>query len=71
MPDRSLLTDRLILRDLTDADLLFDLDSDPEVMRYVGPRPAPDVAGCRDRTRTVDVPFQAHPAHFALSQANL
>ena len=33
-----LLTDRLILRDITEADaeLLFDLDSDPEVMRYIG-----------------------------------
>jgi len=60
-----LLTDRLILRDITEADaeLLFDLDSDPEVMRYIGPRPAPDVAGYRERTRTVYVPFQAHPWH--------
>jgi [ribosomal protein S5]-alanine N-acetyltransferase len=60
-----LLTDRLILRDITEADaeLLFDLDSDPEVMRYIGPRPAPDVAGYRDRTRNVYVPFQAHPWH--------
>lgn len=62
---RSLLTDRLILRDITEADaeLLFDLDSDPEVMRYLGPRPAPDVAGYRDRIRTVYVPQQAHPWH--------
>jgi RimJ/RimL family protein N-acetyltransferase len=60
-----LLTDRLILRDITEADaeLLVDLDSDPEVMRYIGPRPAPDVAGYRDRTRTVYVPLQAHPWH--------
>jgi RimJ/RimL family protein N-acetyltransferase len=60
-----LLTDRLVLRDLTEADaeLLFDLDSDPEVMRYLGPRPAPDVAGYRDRTRAVYVPLQAHPWH--------
>jgi RimJ/RimL family protein N-acetyltransferase len=60
-----LLTDRLILRDVTEADaeLLFDLDSDPAVMRYIGPRPAPDVAGYRERTRTVYVPIQAHPWH--------
>ena len=61
-----LLTDRLILRDITEADaeLLFDLDSDPEVMRYIGPRPAPDVAAYRERTRTVYVPLQqAHPWH--------
>ncbi len=60
-----LLTDRLVLRDVTEADaeLLFDLDSDPEVMRYIGPRPASDVASYRDRTRTVYVPQQAHPWH--------
>ena len=42
-------TDRLILRDVTEADaeLLFDLDSDPEVMRYIGPRPSLDVADYR------------------------
>jgi RimJ/RimL family protein N-acetyltransferase len=58
-------TDRLTLRDITEADagLLFDLDSDPEVMRYIGPRPAPDLASYRDRTRTVYVPLQAHPWH--------
>jgi hypothetical protein len=61
----SILTDRLILRDITEADaeLLFNLDSDPEVMRYIGPRPAADVAGYRDRTRTVYVPWQAHLWH--------
>jgi ribosomal-protein-alanine N-acetyltransferase len=60
-----ILTERLVLRDITEADaeLLFALDSDPEVMRYIGPRPAPDVGGYRDRTRTVYVPFQAHPWH--------
>ena len=38
-----LVTDRLVLRDITEADAepLFDLDSDPEVMRYLGgPRSA-------------------------------
>jgi RimJ/RimL family protein N-acetyltransferase len=60
-----LLTDRLLLRDITEADaeMLFDLDSDPEVMRHIGPRPAPDVASYRERTRTVYVPQQAHPWH--------
>jgi RimJ/RimL family protein N-acetyltransferase len=53
------------MRDITEADAesLFELDADPEVMRYVGPRPAPDVAGYRDRTRAVYVPWQAHPWH--------
>jgi RimJ/RimL family protein N-acetyltransferase len=58
-------TDRLVLRDITEADaeLLFELDSDPEVMRYIGPRPWNDVAGYRERTRTVYMPQQAHPWH--------
>ena len=72
---KPLLTPRLILRDITlaDAELLFDLDSDPEVMRYIGPRPAPDVAGYRDRTRTVYLPQQAHAWHgvrIALDRAS-
>ncbi len=60
-----ILTDRLVLRDITedDAGLLFDLDSDPEVMRHIGPPPAPDVGWYRDRTRTVYLPYQAHPWH--------
>jgi len=60
-----LVTHRLILRDITEADaeLLFELDSDPEVMRYLGPRPATDLASYRDRTRTVYLPQQAHPWH--------
>jgi RimJ/RimL family protein N-acetyltransferase len=70
-----LLTDRLMFRDVTenDAELFFDLDSDPEVVRYVGPRPAPDVAGYRERFRTVYVPMQAHPwrgVRIALDRAS-
>jgi ribosomal-protein-alanine N-acetyltransferase len=59
------VTDRLILCDITEADAesMFELDSDPEVMRYLGSRPAPDVAAYRDRARTVYVPQQAHPWH--------
>jgi RimJ/RimL family protein N-acetyltransferase len=60
-----LLTDRLILRDIDekDASLLFDLDTDPEVMWYIGPWRAPDVGWYRDRIRSVYVPMQAHPWH--------
>ncbi len=60
-----LLTNRLILRDITEADaeLLLELDSDPEVMRFIGARPAPDVSWYRDRIRTVYLPQQAHPWH--------
>lgn len=37
-------TERLILRAIlpTDVDALFELDSDPEVHRYVGQRPVTD-----------------------------
>jgi RimJ/RimL family protein N-acetyltransferase len=60
-----LLTDRLILRDVSEGDTesLFELDSDPEVMRYVGPRPATDVTWYRERTQRVYLPLQAHPWH--------
>lgn len=60
-----LLTDRLLIRDITaaDAELLYDLDSDPEVMRYVGSRPATELQWYRDRIRSVYLPQQAHPWH--------
>jgi RimJ/RimL family protein N-acetyltransferase len=60
-----LRTERLVLRDITEADaqLLFDLDSDPEVMHYIGPQPASGVAPYRERIRNVYIPFQAHPWH--------
>ena len=60
-----LLTKRLLIRDVTEADaeLLFDLDSDPEVMRYIGPQVASDSSWYRDRIRTKFIPKQAHPWH--------
>jgi RimJ/RimL family protein N-acetyltransferase len=60
-----LLTERLILRDVaeSDAQLLFELDSNPEVMRHIGVQPAADVSWYRDRIRMVYVPQQAHPWH--------
>jgi RimJ/RimL family protein N-acetyltransferase len=60
-----LLTARLILRDVTEADaeLLIDLDADAEVMRYIGVQGPPDLARCRERIRTVYLPQQAHPWH--------
>jgi RimJ/RimL family protein N-acetyltransferase len=57
-------TDRLVLRRFTedDAPRLFDLDSDPEVMRYVGPYGLPTVEAYRDRIRDVWLPsYAAHP----------
>jgi RimJ/RimL family protein N-acetyltransferase len=57
-------TDRLVLRRFTedDAPLLFELDSDPEVMRYVGPYGLPTVGAYRDRLRDAWLPQYAdHP----------
>jgi RimJ/RimL family protein N-acetyltransferase len=49
-------TERLLLRHVTEADAprLFDLDQDPEVMRYVGP--APTFEAHVERIRTVFLP---------------
>jgi [ribosomal protein S5]-alanine N-acetyltransferase len=60
-------TDRLTLRRFTDTDadgrLLFELDSDPEVMRFIGPFRLPNVEAYRERIRTVWLPqCAAHPA---------
>lgn len=60
-----ILTERLLLRDCTEADApsLFQLDHEPEVMRAVGPPPADDIAWYRDRIGSVYVPYQAHAWH--------
>jgi RimJ/RimL family protein N-acetyltransferase len=58
-------TDRLVLRRFTedDAPLLFELDSDPEVMRYIGPYALPTVEAYRQRLRDAWLPqYAAHPA---------
>ena len=63
---RVLETERLRLRGFIDSDadarLLFELDSDPEVMRYIGPFRLPTVEAVRERMRTVWLPYySAHP----------
>src|SRR5690242_1631085 len=47
-------TPRLVLREFTehDADDLFALDADPEVMRYIGPYRLADVDAYREYIRT-------------------
>jgi [ribosomal protein S5]-alanine N-acetyltransferase len=56
-------TERLRLRGFTDTDadaqLLFELDSDPEVMRYIGPSLGSNVEAYRQRIRTVWLPYFA------------
>lgn len=60
-----LQTARLVLRDVTEADAerLLELDSDPNVMRYISSTPPPELASYRDRIRTVFLPRQAHSWH--------
>ncbi|HEV3439400.1 MAG TPA: GNAT family N-acetyltransferase [Gemmata sp.] len=67
MMDVFLETDRLILRRFTDTDedasLLYELDSDPEVMRYIGPFALGGIEAYRERLRTFWLPYYAaHPA---------
>jgi RimJ/RimL family protein N-acetyltransferase len=59
-------TVRLRLRGFTDSDAdarrLFELDSDPEVMRYLGPFGLPSVEAARERLRTFWLPYYTtHP----------
>jgi RimJ/RimL family protein N-acetyltransferase len=56
-------TERLVLRRLADTEadaaLLFELDSDPEVMRHIGPFTLPTVEAYRERIR------DRYLAHYA------
>jgi [ribosomal protein S5]-alanine N-acetyltransferase len=54
-------TDRVALREFVedDAAALFAMDSDPEVMRYVGPYRLPDEAAYRERIRNYFRPYYA------------
>lgn len=56
----TLETERLRFRPFTDSDadaeLAFELDSDPEVLRYIGPFSLPTVAAYRERIRDVWLP---------------
>jgi RimJ/RimL family protein N-acetyltransferase len=54
-------TERLILRQFTedDADNLRALDSDPDVMRYIGPFALADREAYRERIRTVYIAYYA------------
>jgi RimJ/RimL family protein N-acetyltransferase len=60
-----IVTRRLMLRDIVpaDAETLCELDSDPEVMRFIGPVVTPDVDAVRQRIESVYVPWQRHPWH--------
>jgi [ribosomal protein S5]-alanine N-acetyltransferase len=61
-------TPRLLLRWFTedDADHLFALDSDPEVMRYVGPHGLGSVAAYREHVRVRLLPAYARDERYGL-----
>lgn len=59
-------TERLVLRRFTDssddAALVWELDSDPEVMRHIGPFGLPNVEAYREQVRSKWLPYYAaHP----------
>ncbi len=71
-PTAVLETERLVLRRFADTDedaaLLLELDSDPEVMRYIGPFGLPTAAAYREKVRTVYLPqYAAHPQRGCLA----
>lgn len=74
MTPAALETERLRLRRFTDTDadaaLAFELDSDPEVMRYIGSLVVPDTAAYRERIRTAWLPqgTRPHRGVFALEE---
>src|SRR5262245_38783869 len=59
-------TKRLLLRCFTeaDADALFRMESDPDVLRYVGRRPLPDVDAYRHKIRSVFLPLYDKPGGY-------
>jgi RimJ/RimL family protein N-acetyltransferase len=64
-------TERLTLRRFTDTDadaeLAFELDSDPDVMRYIGPFAMPSVAASRARIRDVWLAQYTKPGRGCLA----
>lgn len=64
-PDVVLETERLTLRRFTDCDadaaLLFDLDSDPEVMRFIGPSGLKSLEEAHAKIRDRFLLHYAHP----------
>ncbi|MCC7423615.1 MAG: GNAT family N-acetyltransferase [Planctomycetaceae bacterium] len=63
-----LITPRLRIREFTtdDAGLLFDLDSDPEVLRYVGPSLCHTVDDYRERIATLYCGYYARSKHLGV-----
>lgn len=66
-------TDRLVLRQFTEADAprLLSLDSDPEVMRYIGPFGLPNEPAYLERIRSYFLPYYERGPHFGFWVAEL
>ena len=66
-------TERLLLREFTEADapLLLALDSDPEVMRYVGRSGLADEVAYRERIRSYFLPYYEKGPNFGFWPANV
>ncbi len=63
LPETPRLTFRRFAPTEADARLLFDLDADPEVVRYVGGTTCATVEAHRERIRDLFLPtYAAHPA---------
>ena len=56
-------TERLLLRHFTesDADALFRMESEPDVLRHVGRKPLADVDAYRNKIQTVFLPYYDKP----------
>lgn len=64
----TLQTDRLRIREFVvdDAELLLELDSDPDVLRYVGPSLCRTVEDYRERIRTTYGGYYAKSSHLGV-----
>jgi ribosomal-protein-alanine N-acetyltransferase len=59
-------TERLLVRHFTesDADALFQMESEPDVLRYVGRKPLADVDAYRNKIRSAYLPYYDKPGGF-------
>jgi RimJ/RimL family protein N-acetyltransferase len=61
-------TERLLLRHITeaDADALFHMEREPDVLRYVGRKPLPDVDAYRQKIQSDFLPFYDKPGGYGV-----
>ena len=59
-------TERLLLRHFTeaDADALLIMESDPDVLRYVGRKPLADVDAYRNKIKSMFLPYYNKPGGY-------